>query len=110
MAAGAGEPPDFLAQLREREDCCREVMELLTEKSRSDWGRLWAHHLPLILDKIGFFRQLCQEEIEHFGEWRYHGFQPDEVIDFIDEDLAELTRWICRMTNTEMSPATEVES
>lgn len=31
----------------------------------------------------------------------YHGFLIKEVIDIIDEDLDELTRRICRLTNAQ---------
>ena len=50
--------------------------------------------------RLGFFQGLLQDEIDHFGEWRYHEFQPDEVLDFIDEDLDKLGQWLSRMTNT----------
>ena len=63
-------------------------------------SKLWAHPLPRIVDALGFFQGLLQDEIDHFGEWRYHEFQPDEVLDFIDEDLDKLTQWLSRMTNT----------
>lgn len=96
-----GEPQKYLQQLREREATCTEVMELIKDRSRWESSTNWAHHLPQILDAIDFFRDLCRDEIEHYGEWRYHGFQLDEVIDFIDEDLEELTTWICRMTDTQ---------
>jgi hypothetical protein len=56
-----------------------------------------AHHLPRILDQVEFFHGLCREEIEHYGEYRYHGFLPDEVVDFIQDDLCELGDGICRM-------------
>jgi hypothetical protein len=45
---------------------------------------------------------LLQDEIDHFGEWRYHELQPNEVLDFIDEDLDKLAIWLCRMTNTSL--------
>jgi hypothetical protein len=100
MTADAWEPVDFLTEFRERETCLREVIELLKEKAQSETGKLWAHHLPGMVDALGFFQGLLQDEIDHFGEWRYHEFQPDEVLDFIDEDLDELAIWLCRMTNT----------
>ena len=100
MIADASESIDFLAQFRQRESQCRDAIDLLKEKAHPEYGRMWAHHLPGIIDRIEFFRGLLQDEIDHFGEWRYHEFQPDEVLDFIDDDLNELTRWLCRMTNT----------
>ncbi len=100
MTADAWEPIDFLAEFRERETCLREVTELLKEKAQCETGKLWAHHLPFIVDALGFFQGLSQDEIDHFGEWRYHEFQPDEVLDFIDEDLDKLNQWLSRMTNT----------
>jgi hypothetical protein len=100
MTASAWEPVDFLAEFRERETCLREVTELLKEKAESETCKLWAHHLPRIVDTLGFFQGLVQDEIDHFGEWRYHEFQPDEALDFIDEDLDKLAIWLCRMTNT----------
>jgi len=78
MVTDAWEPIDFLAEFRERETCLREVTELLNEKAQCETGKLWAHHLPLIVDALGFFQGLLQDEIDHFGEWRYHEFQPDE--------------------------------
>jgi hypothetical protein len=102
MVTDAWEPIDFLAEFREREDACREAIEILISDARTQSGQLWAHHLPQMLDAIGFFRGLLQDEIEHFGEWRYHEFQPDEVLDFIDEDLDKLAIWLCRMTNTSL--------
>ena len=53
MTADAWEPVDFLAEFRERETCLREVTELLKEKAQSETGKLWAHHLPLIVDALG---------------------------------------------------------
>jgi hypothetical protein len=100
MTADAWEPIDFLAEFRERKTCLREVTELLKEKAQSETGKLWAHHLPLIVDALGFFQRLLQDEIDHFGEWRYHEFQLDEVLDFIDEDLDKLSQWLFRRTNT----------
>ena len=100
MVTDAWEPIDFLAEFREREVCCRDVIELLKTKARSSGGKMWAHHLPRIVDALSFFQGLLQDEIDHFGEWRYHEFQPDEVLDFIDEDLDKLTQWLSRMTNT----------
>ena len=100
MTADAWEPVDFLAEFRERETCLREVTELLKEKAQSEPGKLWAHHLSRIVDALDFFQALLQDEIDHFGEWRYHEFQPDEVLDFIDEDLDKLAIWLSRMTNT----------
>ena len=93
---------DFLAEFRDRQTCLREAIELLKEKAQSETGKLWAHHLPRIVDALGLFQSLLQDEIDHFGEWRYHEFQPDEVLDFIDEDLDKLTIWLCRMTNTSL--------
>jgi hypothetical protein len=87
MTADAWEPVDFLAEFREREVCCRDAIELLRTEARSNDGEMWAHHLPQILDALGFFQGLLQDEIDHFGEWRYHELQPDEVLDFIDEDF-----------------------
>ena len=103
MVTDAWEPIDFLAEFRERETCLREVTELLKEKAQSKTGKLWAHHLPQILDALGFFQGLLQDEIDHFGEWRDYGFQPDEVLDFIDEDFDKLAIWLCRMTNTPLT-------
>jgi hypothetical protein len=100
MITDAWEPVDFLAEFRERETCLREVTELLTEKAQCKTGKLWAHHLPFIVDTLGFFQGLLQDEIDHFGEWRYHELQPDEVLDIIDEDFDKLAIWLCRMTNT----------
>ena len=100
MASDAWDPIDFVAEFREREVCCREVIELLREQAQRETGKQWAHHLPRIVDRIEFFRGLLQDEIDHFGEWRYHEFQPDEVLDFIDEDLDDLAAWLSRMTNT----------
>ncbi len=91
---------DFLAEFRDRQTCLREAIELLKEKAQSETGKLWAHHLPRIVDALGLFQGLLQDEIDHFGEWRYHEFQPDEVLDFIDEDLDKLSQWLSRMTNT----------
>lgn len=90
-------PVDFLEELREREAWCRETIELLNESARSQDGKLWAHHLPRMVDAVAFFQGLLQEEIDHFGEWRYHEFQPDEVLAFIDEDLDQLAEWFSRM-------------
>ncbi len=84
------EPVDFLAEFHERESICRQLIERLEGVAQSETGRLWAHHLPRMVDAIDFFRYLCQDEIDHFGEWRYHGFQPDEVLNFVDEDLDDL--------------------
>jgi hypothetical protein len=78
------------------------VTELLKEKAQSETGKLWAHHLPRMVDALDFFQGLLQDEIDHLGEWRYHEFQPDEVLDFIDEDLDKLAIWLCRMTNTSL--------
>jgi len=100
MTADAWEPVDLLAEFRERETCLREVTELLKKKAQSETGKMWAHHLPRIVDALGFFQSLLQDEIDHFGEWRYHEFQLDEVLDFVDEDLDKLAVWLCRMTNT----------
>ena len=100
MTADAWEPIDFLAEFRERETSLREVAELLKEKAQCETGKLWAHHLPRIVDALGFFQGLLHDEIDHFGEWRCHEFQPDEVLDFIDEDLDKLSQWLSRMTNT----------
>ena len=100
MVTDAWEPIDFLAEFREQETCLREVTELLKEEAQCATGKLWAHHLPRIVDALGFFQGLLHDEIDHFGEWRYHEFQPDEVLDFIDEDLDKLTQWLSRMTNT----------
>ena len=80
------------------------MTELLKEKAQSETGKLWAHRLPRIVDALGFFQGLLQDEIDHFGEWRYHEFQPDEVLDFTDEDLDKLAIWLCRMTNTSLPP------
>ena len=93
-------PIDFLAEFRERESCLREVTELLKEEAQGETGKLWVHHLPRIVDTLGFFQGLLQDEIDHFGEWRYHELQPDEVLDFIDEDLDKLSQWLSRITNT----------
>src|SRR5881392_1163746 len=100
MTTNAREPMDFLAEFREREICLREVTELLKEKAQSETGKLWAHHLPRIVGALCFFQGLLQDEIDHFGEWRCHEFEPDEVLDFIDEDLDKLCQWLSRMTNT----------
>jgi DNA-binding transcriptional MerR regulator len=100
MRADAWEPVDFLAEFREREVCLREVKELLNEEAQSETGKLWAHHLPRIVGALDFFQGLLQDEIDHIGEWRYHEFQHDEVLDFIDEDLDKLSEWLSRMTNT----------
>ena len=100
MVTDAWEPIDFLAGFRERETCLREMTELLKEKAQCETRKLWAHHLPLIVDAVGFFQGLLQDEIDHFGKWRYHEFQHDEVLDFIDEDLDKLCQWLSRMTNT----------
>jgi len=102
MTADAWEPVDFLAEFRERQNCLLEVTELLTENAQCETGKLWAHHLPRIVDALDFFQGLLQDEIDHFEEWRYHEFQPDEVLDIIDEDLDKLTIWLCRMTNTSL--------
>ena len=83
MTADAWEPIDFLAEFRERETCLRVVTELLKEKAQCETGKLWAHHLPRIVDELDFFQGLLQDEIDHFGEWRYHEFQPDEVLNFL---------------------------
>ena len=100
MTADVWEPVDYLGEFRRRETCLREVTELLKKRAQCEPNKIWAHHLPRIVDALDFFRGLLQDEIDHFGEWRYHEFQHDEVLDFIDEDLNELTRWLCRMTNT----------
>src|SRR5437899_6798184 len=83
MLTNAWEPIDFLAEFRERETCRRVVTELLKEKAQCETGKLWAHHLPRIVDELDFFQGLLQDEIDHFGEWRYHEFQPDEVLNFL---------------------------
>ena len=90
------DPLDYLQELKDREFACRELIDLLQIRASSD-ECTWRHHLPRILDPLHFFRGLCQEEIDHFGEWRYYNFQIDEVIDFIDEDLNQLEPWICRL-------------
>jgi hypothetical protein len=59
MTADAWEPVDFLAEFRERETCLREVTELLTEKAQCQTGKLWAHHLPRIVDALGFLSRLA---------------------------------------------------
>jgi hypothetical protein len=100
METEAWEPIDFLAELRERAAACAEVIDLLSERAQSEAGRLWAPHLPQIIDAANFFRVLLQDEIDHYGEWRCDGLQPAEVIDFIDEDLDGFTVWLCRMTGT----------
>jgi hypothetical protein len=102
MVTDAWEPIDFLAEFRERETCLREVTELLKEEAQSETGKLWAHHLPRMVDAFDFLRDLLQEEIDQFGEWRWHELQPDEVLDMIDEDFDELAIWLCRMTNTSL--------
>lgn len=96
---------DYLRELEERFQLCTDVIELISERATRAASRNWAYHLPQIVDAIDFFRGLCREEIEHYGEWRDHGFQIDEVIDFIDEDLVALTEWICRMTNIPLPAA-----
>ncbi len=98
------EPVDYLAEFRERETGLREVKELLTKKAHRGTGKMWAHHLPQMLDQLDFFRGLLQDEIDHYGEWRYHGFQPDEALEIIDQDLDEISDWLSRMMST--SPAT----
>ncbi|MBA2436345.1 MAG: hypothetical protein H0W34_12260 [Pyrinomonadaceae bacterium] len=97
MTIDTWEPQDFLAEFCERKALCLEWIERLEELSQTEPGRLWARHLPRVVDQIDFFRYLCQDEIDHYGEWRYHGFQPDEVLDFVDEDLNNLVPWVCRM-------------
>jgi hypothetical protein len=94
------QPEDYLQQLKERMRLCTDVMEFVEDRAQWESSKNWAPHLPQILDAIDFFRDLCREEIAHYGEWRHHGFQIDEVIAFIDGDLEELARWICRITNT----------
>jgi hypothetical protein len=76
MTADAWEPVDFLAEFRERKTCLREVTELLKEKAQCETGKLWAHHLPLILDAVGFFQGLLQDEIDHFGSGVTTDFNP----------------------------------
>ena len=100
MTTDCWEPVDFLAEFRKRQNQCKEAVEVLKENALSQDGQIWAHHLPRMVDRIEFFRGLLQDEIDHFREWRYHEFQHDEVLDFIDEDLDDLTRWLCRMTGT----------
>jgi hypothetical protein len=64
MVTDAWEPIDFLAEFRERETCLREATELLKEEAQCETAKLWAHHLPLIVDALGFFQGLLQEEID----------------------------------------------
>src|ERR1043166_887388 len=100
MRTDSWEPVDYLAEFRERETDLCEVKELLEEKAHCEASKLWAHHLPRMIDQVDFLRSLLREEIDHFGEWRYHEFQPDEVLEFIDEDLSELVQWLSRMTDS----------
>lgn len=101
------QPIDYLEEFRLREAQCREVIELLTAEARSERGKVWAHHLPKLIAQLRFFRGLLQDEIDHFGEWRYHEFQPEEVLDYIDEDLDELSLWISRMINIPLEETTD---
>jgi hypothetical protein len=84
METDAWEPIDLLADLRMRAAGCAEAIDLLAELAQSNSGRLWAHHLPRMVDQLQFFHALLQDEIDHYGEWRYDGLQPEEVIDLID--------------------------
>lgn len=101
MNADFPEPSGHLAEYHGREAACSEIIELLKEKAISE-NALWAPHLPQIIDAVQFYQGLLRDEIDHFGERRYHEFQPDEVLDFIDEDLDRLAKWLARMTNTEL--------
>lgn len=92
------EPVDYLAEYRERQILCRDVIEMLKEKAETHDGRMWAHHLPRMVDQLAFYRGLLQEEIDCYGEYRYHGIQPDEVLEVLDEDLDKLAAWLMRMT------------
>ena len=92
---------DYLAEYRERESACAEIIEFLKDPSFSK-NALWAPHLPQMIDAVQFYQGLLRDEIDHFGEWRYHELQPDEVLDFIDEDLDRLAAWLARMTNTSL--------
>jgi hypothetical protein len=92
----------FSSRVSRTGDLSSRRTELLKEKAECETGKLWAHHLPCIVDALDFFQGLLQDEIDHFGEWRYHEFQPDEVLDFIDEDLDKLAIWLCRMTDTSL--------
>lgn len=97
MTTDSSKPVDYLGEFQERATCLAEIIELLRQKLRSPEGNLWAHHWRSMLDKLDFFRGLLQDEIDYWGEWRYHGFQPDEVLDMIDEDLERLGAWLSRM-------------
>jgi hypothetical protein len=101
MTADQEEPVDYLADYREREAACSEIIELLKEKSVSDEA-LWTPHLPQMIGAVEYYQDLLRDEIEHFGEWRYHECDHDELLDFIDEDLDRLGYWLARMTNTQL--------
>jgi hypothetical protein len=91
------QPPNYLQQLKDLEKQCVDTIALLKEEAQWEAAKNWAPHLDQMVDTISPFRDICRDEIDHFGEFRYHGFQVDEVIDFIEEDLEGLVQWLGRM-------------
>jgi tRNA isopentenyl-2-thiomethyl-A-37 hydroxylase MiaE len=106
MNAENYERVNYLADYRERESACLEIIELLKEKSLSE-DALWAPHLPQMVNALQFYQGLLRDEIEHFGEWRYHECDHDDLLDFIDEELDRLGCWLARMTNTSLLPESD---
>jgi hypothetical protein len=100
METQSWEPIDFLAEYHERAALCREVIDLLMERSGDNNGLLWLPHIPQMIDAADYILGLLEDEIEHFGEWRYHELQHDEILDFIDDEMCTAGAWLCRMTNT----------
>ena len=93
----AWQPADYLAELKERESGCREMIDLLQWKSEACEAQVWRRHLPKMIERLQFFAGLYRDEIDHYGEWRPHEMQMEEFIDILDEDLEELAAWLKRM-------------
>ena len=102
MRAETREPIDYLAEFRERATLCREVISLLTVQAGANDGCPCLPHIPQMIDAIDYLRGLSEDEIEHFGEWRYHELQHDQILDFIDEEIDRVGAWVCRMAGAEI--------
>ena len=75
---------------------CPSLIMLIREFAAHNGSR-WQHHIPAMQRAIERLRKRCEWELEHLGQWR-NDLSPDEIVDDLEREFTELTRWLSRMS------------
>lgn len=57
----------------------------------------WLPHLPQMHAAVGYFAELCEDELQNLGHWREDGRDLDEVHELVWDEGERLVQWLRRM-------------